>query len=80
MILTFNPMTMNEGRPLSIPVILGITRKGRMSAHAARGTLMNRHAEKTVKDAHALEGEVIASIHYCPGCGKVEAEIESPDQ
>jgi len=44
------------------------------------GTLMNRHAEKPVKDAHALEGEVIASIHYCPGCGKVEAEIESPDQ
>jgi NAD(P)H-dependent FMN reductase len=25
-----------EGRPLSIPVILGTTRKGRMSAHAAR--------------------------------------------
>src|SRR5262245_46540584 len=44
------------------------------------GTLMNRHAEKLVKDAHALEGEVIASIHYCPGCGKVESEIESPDQ
>ena len=29
-------MTMNEARPLSIPVILGTTRKGRMSAHAAR--------------------------------------------
>lgn len=27
---------MNEARPLSIPVILGTTRKGRMSAHAAR--------------------------------------------
>jgi len=26
----------NEARPLSIPVILGTTRKGRMSAHAAR--------------------------------------------
>src|ERR1051326_5572303 len=26
---------MNEARPLSIPVILGTTRKGRMSAHAA---------------------------------------------
>ena len=29
-------MAMNEARPLSIPVILGTTRKGRMSAHAAR--------------------------------------------
>jgi NAD(P)H-dependent FMN reductase len=29
-------MTMNEARPLSIPVILGTTRKGRMSTHAAR--------------------------------------------
>jgi NAD(P)H-dependent FMN reductase len=29
-------MTMSEARPLSIPVILGTTRKGRMSAHAAR--------------------------------------------
>jgi NAD(P)H-dependent FMN reductase len=27
---------MTNGRPLSIPVILGTTRKGRMSAHAAR--------------------------------------------
>jgi NAD(P)H-dependent FMN reductase len=27
---------MNNDRPLSIPVILGTTRKGRMSAHAAR--------------------------------------------
>jgi NAD(P)H-dependent FMN reductase len=27
---------MNNNRPLSIPVILGTTRKGRMSAHAAR--------------------------------------------
>lgn len=43
-------------------------------------TLMNRHAEKLIKDAHALEGEVVASIHYCPGCGKVEAEIESLEQ
>ena len=41
---------------------------------------MNRHAEKTVKDPRTPEGEVIASIHYCPACGKVEAEIESPDQ
>jgi hypothetical protein len=37
---------------------------------------MNRHAEKPVKDARAHDGEVIASIHYCPGCGKVEAAIE----
>ena len=34
--MAFNPMAMNEARPLSIPVILGTTRKGRMSAHAAR--------------------------------------------
>ena len=27
---------MPESRPLSIPVILGTSRKGRMSAHAAR--------------------------------------------
>jgi len=27
---------MPNNRPLSIPVILGTTRKGRMSAHAAR--------------------------------------------
>jgi hypothetical protein len=27
---------MTRNRPLSIPVILGTTRKGRMSAHAAR--------------------------------------------
>ena len=27
---------MTNNRPLSIPVILGTTRKGRMSAHAAR--------------------------------------------
>ena len=27
---------MTNSRPLSIPVILGTTRKGRMSAHAAR--------------------------------------------
>ena len=40
------------------------------------GALMNRHAEKSVKDPHASEGEVITSIHYCPVCGKVEAEPE----
>jgi hypothetical protein len=40
------------------------------------GALMNRHAEKSVKDAHAPEGEAIASIYYCPGCGKIEAEVE----
>jgi len=40
------------------------------------GTLMNRHAEKPIKDPHVPEGEVIASIHYCPRCGKVEAELE----
>ncbi len=37
------------------------------------GTLMNQHAEKPIKDPRAPKGEVIASIHYCPACGKVEA-------
>ena len=41
------------------------------------GTLMNRHAEKLVKDSEMPEGEAVASIHYCPGCGKVEAELNS---
>ena len=35
---------MTNGRALSIPVILGTTRKGRMSAHAAR--FMLRQIEK----------------------------------
>jgi len=43
------------------------------------GTLMNEHAEKAIKDPHTPEGEVIASIHYCPGCGKIEAEPEPPN-
>jgi NAD(P)H-dependent FMN reductase len=34
---------MHEVRPLSIPVILGTTRKGRMSAHAARFILGQLH-------------------------------------
>src|SRR5262245_52309487 len=34
---------MREVRPLSIPVILGTTRKGRMSAHAARFILGQLH-------------------------------------
>ena len=44
---------------------------------------MNRHAEKPLKDApdeslpfDAVLGGVIAAIHCCPGCGKVEAEME----
>jgi ribosomal protein S27AE len=43
------------------------------------GTLMNRHAEKPIKESRVPNGEVIASIHYCPRCGKVEAELESSD-
>ena len=47
-------------------------------------TLMNRHAEKPVKDPgpeesrsfDAVLGGTIAVIHCCPGCGKVEAELE----
>jgi len=44
------------------------------------GTLMNRHAEKLIKDSHAPDGEVLASIHYCPKCGKVETEPERQDE
>jgi ribosomal protein S27AE len=44
------------------------------------GTSMNPHAEKLIKSPQAPDGEILASIHYCPGCGKVEAEIESSDQ
>jgi predicted RNA-binding Zn-ribbon protein involved in translation (DUF1610 family) len=50
------------------------------------GVSMNRHAEKLLKtvdpdDAPHLEsifGGVVAAIHYCPNCGKVEAVIETP--
>ena len=41
-------------------------------------TPMNRHAEKTIKDPHVGEGEVVASVYYCPRCGKVEAKVEIP--
>ncbi len=49
------------------------------------GALMNMHAEKPLKEARTEEsalfdadlGGVVATIHYCPGCGKVEAQIES---
>jgi hypothetical protein len=37
---------------------------------------MNMHAEKLVKDPQAPEGEVLASFHYCPHCGKVEEQFE----
>jgi predicted RNA-binding Zn-ribbon protein involved in translation (DUF1610 family) len=40
------------------------------------GALMNRHAEKPLKDSRSPEGEVLASIHYCPNCGKVESELK----
>jgi hypothetical protein len=40
---------------------------------------MNQHAEKAIKDSHVPEGEVIATIYCCPGCGKVEAVIEEQD-
>lgn len=41
-------------------------------------TEMNCHAEKPLKES-AAEGEVIASIHCCPACGKVEAAIQAQD-
>jgi hypothetical protein len=37
---------------------------------------MNRHAEKPLRhtsDDH--QGEVVAAIYCCAGCGKVEAEV-----
>lgn len=43
------------------------------------GVPMNRHAEKIIKNADLAEGEAVTSIHYCPRCGKVEAEIERGD-
>ena len=45
-------------------------------------TPMNRHAEKTIKDPHVGEGEgeVVASVYYCPECGKVEAELEREEK
>jgi ribosomal protein S27AE len=43
------------------------------------GTLMNCHAEKPVKNPLVPDGEIIASIHYCPACGKVEAEFPPAD-
>jgi predicted RNA-binding Zn-ribbon protein involved in translation (DUF1610 family) len=50
------------------------------------GTLMNRHAEKPIRDTRPdesmsfdtiVDGVITSSIHYCPGCGKVEAEVQS---
>ena len=48
------------------------------------GISMNRHAEKPLKSVPSDEslkidsdlGGAVASIYCCPGCGKVEAEIE----
>ena len=48
---------------------------------------MNRHAEKLLKAGHPEESvpsdtildELIASIHCCPRCGKVEAVTEPLD-
>lgn len=45
---------------------------------------MNRHAEKPLKGSLPAEllpldennREVIAEIHCCPGCGKVEATVD----
>jgi uncharacterized Zn finger protein len=38
----------------------------------ACGTPMNRHAEKLVNE------EIVTAIHFCPNCGKVEAEEIGP--
>lgn len=47
------------------------------------GALMNRHAEKPLKIVPSEEpirpvenpDDLIAAIHCCPACGKIEAEI-----
>ena len=38
-------------------------------------TPMNHHADKPLKEPGTEECELIAAIHSCPNCGKVEAEI-----
>ena len=45
---------------------------------------MNRHAEKPMKAGAYGEpgmsgshGEMVVSIHCCPGCGKVGTQVES---
>lgn len=52
---------MPDTRPLSIPVILGTSRKGRMSAHAARFVL----AELQKRDGVATELIDIAALQHC---------------
>jgi len=50
------------------------------------GALMNRHAEKSIKETHPEESSlfdpmiegVLAAIYCCPRCGKIEMELEVP--
>lgn len=39
------------------------------------GTFMNRHAEKALQTASAEETQLL-EVLYCPGCGKVEAQLK----
>ena len=80
-------------RPLSIPVILGTTRKGRMSAHAARfiaGQLAKQEgvvsemidiaavsAEEAARVDPALGG-LIEEAYGCPECGKTASRRAAP--
>ena len=71
----------NRASVRQLPDPVGKTVNHMQIGGATTATIIDEPAaEKTFKDVHGVEGEVVASIHYCPGCGKVEAEIESADQ
>ena len=78
---------MAETRALSIPVILGTSRKGRLSAHAARFVwqeLQKREGvcselidiadlNHTLGDNGEGTGGVLEETPACPQCGNVES-------
>src|SRR3954469_9400124 len=78
-------MTMNEPRPLFIPVILGTTRKGRMSAHAAQfmfGQLQKRSGVITelidIAELHLPvddAGEAIKDSRFSPAMELADAIV-----
>jgi len=81
---------MNEARPLSIPVILGTTRKGRMSGHAAQfvfGQLQKREGiTSEVIDIGELKlpvddaGEAIKDLRFSAAMERADAiVIVSPE-
>jgi NAD(P)H-dependent FMN reductase len=58
---------MTHCRPLSIPVILGTTRKGRMSAHAARFMVQQIEMRQKMTTADALLIVTPEYNHSFPG-------------